>query len=409
MPKTCGEVALSATDICKADSIPANPIRHVVAIDGGYREVAVRREFPSSTMAFFQIGAIAFHIADLEALEARPFVDPDDMAKLKNIERFKLVIPTKNITTVTEGSLTASIRRALHDFFVKDRGGGSFAETLKWLVFCEFETPSQEWNLATCPNKSCTQHNISLKRTEMLADYRYKCPSCGEPIYLSDIFRLHEAIDDELGAGGVLGYLVTLLEQMVLVHLTRVALRTKPSLLKEIIFIKDGPLAFFGQTANMQRPMRQLCNFLLDKHDLFLAGLEKSGAFVDHADQVSTRLKDGEVLLLSNSYIYKHIIPGPEDPSKPYARTSYYGGKLIFKRRNEVYVITVPVRDEKVVLAPHKGDFRNLDVILHNIAKLHCDMYDSSLVPVALVNKLVSLADHPSAAILERFAKASLG
>ena len=34
-----------------------------------------------------------------------------------------------------------------------------------------------------------------------------------------------------------------------------------------------------------------------------------------------------------------------------------------------------------------------------------CDMYDDSLVPIALVNKLVSLANHPSSRILQKFAK----
>jgi hypothetical protein len=42
--------------------------------------------------------------------------------------------------------------------------------------------------------------------------------------------------------------------------------------------------------------------------------------------------------------------------------------------------------------------------ILTNIEKLRCDMYDSALIPVALVNKLVSLANHPSTRILQKFA-----
>jgi len=148
---------------------------------------------------------------------------------------------------------------------------------------------------------------------------------------------------------------------------------------------------------------------LLKKYNLFLAGLEKSGAFVEHADEISARLKPGEILLLDNDYIYKYIIPGKADPDKPYARTSYYGGKLVYKSKDErIYVVTIPVSDETVVLAPEKGDFHNIDIILHNIEKLKCDMYDSSLIPVALVNKLVSLADHPSSVILEKFAKTSI-
>ncbi|MGE5458181.1 MAG: hypothetical protein ACM3RX_07490 [Methanococcaceae archaeon] len=36
------------------------------------------------------------------------------------------------------------------------------------------------------------------------------------------------------------------------------------------------------------------------------------------------------------------------------------------------------------------------------------DMYDNSLLPIAVVNKLVSLSNHPSAVLLEKFAKASI-
>jgi hypothetical protein len=44
-----------------------------------------------------------------------------------------------------------------------------------------------------------------------------------------------------------------------------------------------------------------------------------------------------------------------------------------------------------------------------NIQKLKCDMYDDSIIPIALVNKLVSLANHPSKILLEKFALKSVG
>ncbi len=112
-------------------------------------------------------------------------------------------------------------------------------------------------------------------------------------------------------------------------------------------------------------------------------------------------------MFLDNDYIYTYIIPGKADPSKPYGRTTYYGNKLIFKSENEyLYVVTLPTMD--TLLYPKKDDFKNIDVIFHNISKLKCDMYDNSLLPVTLVNKLVSLADHPSSIILEKFAKVSM-
>jgi hypothetical protein len=143
--------------------------------------------------------------------------------------------------------------------------------------------------------------------------------------------------------------------------------------------------------------------YLFEHHDLYLAGLEKSGAFVEHADEVGNKLKGGEILLLDNDYIYRYILPGKADVSSPYGRTTYYGNKLIFKTEaGGLYVVTVPTG--QILTHPKREDLRNLDVILHNVQKLKCDMYDSALIPVALANKLVSLANHPSSTILKAFA-----
>ena len=85
--------------------------------------------------------------------------------------------------------------------------------------------------------------------------------------------------------------------------------------------------------------------------------------------------------------------------------TTYYGNKIIFKTWNgRIYVATIPTKDGEVLVNPNMNDFNNLETILFNIEKLKCDMYENALFPVALVNKLVSLSDHPSSQILKKFA-----
>jgi hypothetical protein len=148
--------------------------------------------------------------------------------------------------------------------------------------------------------------------------------------------------------------------------------------------------------------MQDLVNWLLDKHNILLAGLEKSGAFVDHAQEIQRTLDPGKVLILTDDYIYRYILPGSGDDKLPYASTSNYGHKVIFKTRDgQMYVVSVPVR--KLKKQPTAVDLPNLQVILSNVEALHCDMYDSALFPVALVNKLVSLSAHPSQRILQKF------
>ena len=220
---------------------------------------------------------------------------------------------------------------------------------------------------------------------------------------MTDIFRLHEVIDEETGATGILGYLVNVIEHLIIIHLIRLLYNTQPEMLKKVLFIKDGSTGFFGQTAQLHVAMQDLVSWLFDKHNILLTGLEKSGAFVDHAQEIQNKLESGKALILSDNYIYRYILPGTGDPNRPYASTSNYGHKVIFKTRNgQMYVVAVPVKELKK--NPTINDLPNLQIILDNVEKLHCDMYDSALFPVALVNKLVSLSAHPSQGILKKFA-----
>jgi len=338
------------------EDIKDNLIKNIITIDGGYTNVVVKEEFPSSTIAFFQFGALFFKYSDLINLKEKPFIDPDDFSKLQNIQRLKLVLPTKGLCLTGEKDLITSVRRSIYNFFMKNPEKQGFMNALKWLVFEEYEENSNPvWHLASCPY--CDKE-FDIAKNNIKPDFTLNCPYCGGIVFLTDVFRLHEAMDNELGAGGILGYLTTAIEQLIIVYLIKQILNVKPGLLKETIFIKDGPLAFFGQTANIHKPMRELIRFLQSNHDIYLVGLEKSGSFVDHACQISQTLAKNQVLLLGNKYIYKYIIPGNGDVDEIYGRSTYYGHKLIFKSKyDNVYVATIPSLEAK--LEPEKSDYLN--------------------------------------------------
>ncbi|MBN1235596.1 MAG: DNA double-strand break repair nuclease NurA [Methanotrichaceae archaeon] len=405
LPKRSRDISLEGPQFVAYKPLKENPIQYIIAVDGGYNEVPVQVEFPSATVCFFQIGALIFSVKDLQCLDEKSFIDPDDMARLKQIQRLKLILPIRNVG-MKDSTLTDSVRKAIYEFFQKSTENEDLISTLKWFIFQEYAKTVEKWILSSCP--ACHKSSVVLSRNRMTKDYTFECTHCGGQIYLTDVFRLHEAIDDEMGAGGIPGYVTTTIEQLILVHLIRLILKIKPALLNQVLFVKDGPLAFFGQTANMHKPMRELVGYLFENHNLYLAGLEKSGPFVEHADEIADRLENGSVLILDNDYIYKYILPGKADPSNPYGRTTYYGNKLIFKTIHEgVYIVSVPTQE--IISYPKESDLRNLNTILTNIELLKCDMYDNSLLPVALANKLVSLANHPSSRILQKFAKNSLG
>jgi hypothetical protein len=409
-PPEDGEVAERAT------AVPP-PVDHhiqtIIAIDGGYTETPVRREHPSASITFFTFGPLLFQLKDLEELDRQAFIAPEDLARLKHIQRYTIVLPAKNVSLHGK-SLKLSVRETLHKFFT-DPGpdDAPLEDALRWILFRGWTTAGdKKWVIPRCPNNGCERTNIELTPTSPSAD---TCPSCAGPIFIADVLRLHERIDEEQGAGGILAYVMTAVEHVVLAHLVKALWELKPEVLAEVLFIKDGPLAFFGNTAPLSQPMRELAAFLVAQPAsdgsagdtrclLNVVGLEKSGAFVEHAMEIEDSLEPNTALILSTDYIYRYIVPGNPLSQDPYGKNTYWGGKLIYKAADtSVYVASVPTGQFNPT--PSFSDFPNLDQILSVVGKLRCSMYDNALIPIALVNKLVSLSDFPSSRILETFAR----
>jgi hypothetical protein len=397
----------------KAKDVDASEVTTVIAVDGGYTETFVREEYPSACIAFFTFGPLLFKLSDLRSLDSKRFIAPEDLQKLKNIERYTLVLPTKGIRYQGQPSLAATIRKAVFDFFDQKRGADSdqLMASLRWFLFRRWHrTPddSLQVELAHCPLE-CGQVNIAFRYSDSPT---LQCPTCNASVYLTDVFRLHERVDEETGGSGIVAYVMTMLEQLVLVHLIHNIMGMKESILRQILFIKDGPLAFFGLVAPLYKPMRELVEHLLseprgpDGPTIRVVGLEKSGAFVEHAASIQDHLDPGSYFVVGDEYIHKYIVPGG-DSSATYGQNTYYGQKVFFRAKTgEMHVTTIPAKAYSG--KPKPEDIPHLDEILGLVGELKCSMYDNALIPVALANKLVSLSDVPSQRILTTFARSSV-
>jgi len=386
-------------------------ITDVVAIDGGYTEAPLREGYPSASIHFFQFGALHFEVEDLVELEGMHHISPEAMQKLRNIERLKLALATKNARRGTASCLRDSVRDSLHDFLSRETLGEahSLMSTLAWFLFRRYKPvhtdDESQWWLSSNPYGATD--GLYLREQEMSSTFKFVCPATGRDIFLCDVFRLHERIDEETGAAGVTAYIAGVIEHLILLHIIRFLLVKDTGALKQVLFIMDRPTGWFGVTAPLHKPMLDLTRWLFEAHNFFMAGLEKSGAFVEHASEIREVMKAGSILVLGDDYIYKYISPGEQDPNRPYAATSYYGTKVIFKtRQGGMYVVSLPVRER--CKSPKEADIPNLHAVLTHVEQLRCDIYENALLPVALANKLVSLSAHPSSQILKAFAKSNV-
>lgn len=188
----------------------------IIAIDGGSTEVPVRREFPSASIAFITFGPLLLSLQDLADVDAQPFIGPEDMVRFRNLERYSLTLPIKGVRAKGASGFAEGVRATVQTFLAATHP--ELMKALRWLLFHEWLSPHvrPSWEIPRCPYPSCGGGPFTLQSGCPLAQ---NCPSCGRPVFLSDALRLYERIDEELGAGGIMSYLLTALEQLVLVHL----------------------------------------------------------------------------------------------------------------------------------------------------------------------------------------------
>lgn len=377
-----------------------NPIKRVMAADGGITEVPAQEGFPSTTISFLQYGVSYFEMGDLMELDNLEFIGYEDISKLNNFNIFHFVLPTKNIRLKDCENIKDSFRQVLYEHFLNNYVDDyNLMDTLVWVMFNEYKGNKRESVSIQCHN---CEKSVRLSKGNM-DKFASRCPFCGETIYLTDVLKLHkEGAEDS--ASAIQKPLSLLLEQFLLVHYIRISLEINPNLLNETLFIRDGPLAFFGALSNLSGVMYDLFRYLLVNHNLFMVGIEKSGAFVDFAHKINPHLENGSVMLLNSDYIYKYIYYGSSD-KKGYGYNSYYGCKVIFKSfEGDIHVLTVPSM-ERSMNDPKPENYKNLGVILDSLALLKSDKYDNALLPIALVNKNVSISDVPGSTILQKLAE----
>jgi hypothetical protein len=415
------EIPVETEDVDLNDSLrhniiypETNTIEFIVAVDGESTTIPVKKSFPSSLITFFQFGSLLIKGSDLDEMEKKPFVSPSDINKLKKIEREKFVLPTKNVALKKGIDFRTTVREAIHEFFKKKHSGTTpILETLHWFIFEKYNLTSikSNYKLSQCPH--CGTKDIYLENDKInLPNYSWSCThdKCGKDILITDVFRLFEKVDNDAGATGIITYLESVTESFFTIHTIKSLMEIQDGLVDRFLFVKDGPLSFGGETANMHKPMQALLTYLNKTNKINLVGVETSGAFVDHARHIKDKLNPGQVFLLNNEHIYTYIQVG-NHKEQQYGSTSYYSGKFIYKSFDErVYVLTLPVDNHNTYYnQPELTDLKNIQEILMNIDKLRCDIYEDALIPVAVANKLISLTNHPSSNILERFAKKSMG
>ncbi|MDP9643195.1 hypothetical protein J2S53_003140 [Actinopolyspora lacussalsi] len=173
-----------------------------------------------------------------------------------------------------------------------------------------------------------------------------------------------------------------------------------PEVLRHTLFITDGPLALFGPLAPLKRRfhehLAELGEWCMNQGIAapLMVGIEKSGTFVEHAEQIQDLIPPGHVMRLTNDYINR-ISGRPE--TNQYGIDEFYGRRFIYRTKTgDPLVISVLPSPG---LLPYEGDseiegwdaYPSLRVICEVLDALRTRMYQHAVIPVALAHSAAAL------------------
>lgn len=419
--KVC-DPTISST--CHPSPNPAPPTvdyypRFILAIDGSDIEIDVRNGYPGAKVGYCTVASVLLDLQMIGKLDTSRPVDPQKFRETEEAATIDAVFPGSNVIIRRQSSARASFREELFDHFqdviVDEEDRSPLIDTYEALLSLKPDAKSQQ-----CPyseSDGCTEHlKIGLGHTE--------CPSCHNPIFSTDALRIHERFR-ELGTNGeAFGLIRQVWERLLLIHLLRCfEQRGVMEHLRKLVFFVDGPLAIFGPPAWLSAAIRTELKRLNSVYraktecDLIILGIEKSGQFVTHFDEIDQTETSGQPLfnprtymLLTDSYIKTRI--QYSDSTKRYGVDTYFGRKLFYKTKNGARIVAnIPfLNDAQDTLdSDDIGLYQQFATICALIDNLVSSRFPNAITPIVSAHSQAAIPLNLGAKVLQQLTQALMG
>ena len=412
-PASNEPAALPAQAPVAPDSLP----EFVVAIDGSPAEVDVVNGYPGAKVGYLSIASVLLDLAAVNALdESRP-ADPVEFRKTEQTATIDAALPGCNVVTRTHTSARVAFREEVFDIFhngvVDTQDLTPLLDTYEALL--AFKPRSRPQMCPYNQETGCEEHFVVGHGLSSCA-CTYK-----RAVWSTDALRCHERFHDSGTNGEAFGEVMQVLERVLLVHLLRAFERH--DLLgsaHRLAFFLDGPLALFGHPAWLAAAISSELQRLNAKvrastgQDLVIVGIEKSGAFVTHFDDLdksetpgSTRFEARDYLLLTDRYIKERVIFSASE--KRYGLDTYFGRKFFYKTQSGARIVaSIPFLD------PQQDTLDTADITLYPSFPITCALLDqlvssrfpNALTPIVSAHAQAAIPLNLGSKVLEQLARA---
>lgn len=391
--------------LSKWGSLPSNgkELNVIFSVDGSI-QIIENPNPPFKTLAFVKTALLRvdqYAISKIDKDAPNPFVLRDLMKE--SALYHSTVFPLRNVFVEGKSNLE-SIRGVLYDS-VKDKGlnnslQGAMMDTLKWIAYEKWsDTPKSELEKFGCPH--CEENEATLKYEED----RGNCPNCKGEIFITDMFGIHLNMTDDFAPDQMSSDYMLVSETLMIFTPIRYYWDNKREVLKNCLFLKDGPLFLRATLAKLSAPIRRFFHYAKSKgFDIAMIGQEKSGQFFDHLQLIGDSAPVNSVFIPDNAYIQEKI--KHSKTNAVYGVHTNYGAK-VFLKMNEYHkmVINVPTGERgEFVNNPSIQYLIGFKNIIKTLPKILSNRFEGALLPIELANQIASLSTYPSAKTLELFA-----
>ena len=378
-----------------------NAIRRIVAVDGSTVTKAVQNGFPMAEAALFNAAVIVIKVEELRRFDRDNIPSPSKLRELEHVETMSAVLPGQNVVGISAEQdapkkfFRQTVRQELN--FKLDDNHESLLETFH-AIAADAISDSATFQ---CPVEDCGQGPAG-KVPRRTTDGPCECDRKAM-LYSTDSLRMHERFHDHGTCEQAFTAFRMVTEHLLMVNIIRYFQQKLPqSCFDRTAFVMDGPLAIFGMPAwlkdHVQAEMTRIHKELTKagRPGLLLMGIEKTGQFTDHLEELDWRetegqrqgLDDGTALVPTTEYVYKHIAPNPNS-TKAYGQAVHYGRKIMYKSRNGQHaVLMTPIvnsaGDEPNSTSPDA--FPRLGDALDIIDDLYSHLYSDGFIPLIRAN-----------------------
>lgn len=401
----------------KAPEPPATLPEYVLAIDGSKAEVDVRNGYPGAKVGYVTVASVLLDLQLIDTLDEQRPIDPLEFRNTEQAEAIDASFPGTNVVSHGKTSARASLRHELFEFFrsrwIDDEDHTRLLDTYEVLLA---KRPSSK--PPACPydvTHDCGQHFMPLPNTSVC-----QCPH-QFPIYSTDALRIQDRFRDHGTNEEAFGLIMQVWERILLVHLLRCFERRELlGRMGRLAFFLDGPLAVFGPpawlSAAISDELKRLNTVVkrLTGSDMIILGIEKSGEFVTHFEEMDQTETPGkrlfnprDYLMPTDKYIKERITQS--DSSKRYGQDTYFGRKFFYKTKNGARIVCVLpfLNDQQDTLSTDDVSiYPQFPTICALLDKLVSSRFQNALTPLVSAHANAAIPLHLGTKVLRELARA---